>query len=221
MALLAQARRIIERQWSARFVLAFVLAIPGMIAIERGNHVAGVVAIVLAIALTAAIVFAAPERSLVRLERRARRNLPAEDGEVVLVGTVVSAVESLVAPLSKTSCVAYWERTLQEVDGGWSTTAEATRTVDFVMQCGESLVAVEGAHATVLFDAARATWSREEERRWRYEESAAAIGAPVLVAGKLVRGSGEGPFRSSARITAGKRSVVVGLVQRPGNRDAA
>lgn len=217
---LTQARRIVERHWSARFVVALVLSVPGMIAIERGDQVAGACAIAVAIALTAAIVLASPDRSLARLERRARRSLPSEDGEVVLVGTVISAAEPLVSPRSSTSCAAYWERTLREVDEGWGTDEESTRAVDFVMRCGEALVAVDAARATVLFDPARATWTREEERRWRYEESAASIGSSILVAGRLVRAPGDGPFRATARITAGKRPVVIGLVQRPASRGA-
>ena len=206
--------------WSARFLLAMLLSIPGMIFIERGQAVIGTVLIFAAWAAAAALSFAAPGRRLTRLERRARSGTPADDGDVVLVGRVVSAGEPMIAPYSKSTSVACWHRSLMDSDAGWATDEEVSRAVDFVMQCGETLIAVEASRATILFDPARATWTHEESRRWRYEEASAGIGDLVLVAGRLVRGPDDGPFRASARITAGKRPVVIGLFARPGDRGA-
>jgi hypothetical protein len=213
-------RRVVERHWSARFLLLTVLSLPGMVLIKRGQHVAGAVAILIAVAITAFVSLSTPQRRLAALERAARASVPAGEGDVVLVGVVTSAPEMLAAPRSKAACVAYWQRTLMDSDGVWAIHEEATRAVDFGMQCGDTLIAVDASRATILFDPARATWTHEEPRRWRDEEASAGVGDLILVAGRLVRGPDDGPFRASARITARKRPVVIGLIAHPGDRKA-
>lgn len=212
------ARRVVERQWSARFLLLTLLSLPGMVLIKHAQHVAGALAILIALAITAFVSFSTPQRRLARLERAARASVTAGEGDVVLVGVVTSAPEMLAAPRSKAACVACWQRTLMDADGAWAIHEEVTCAVDFGMQCGDTLITVEASRATILFDPARATWSHEEPRRWRDEEAAAGVGDRILVAGHLVRGPDAGPFRASARVSAGRRPVVIGLIGRPGDR---
>lgn len=148
--------------------------------------------------------------------RRARAALPADDGRVTMVGTVVATHDRLVAPHSKRACVAYWERSLIETEGTWSTTGESTASVDFLLRCGEGEVVVEGSLAEVLHEPASATRTISDDGHAATEEVAAQPGDQLVVAGRLVRGPAAGPFRTAARIEgAGRTGVVLGIIAAP------
>lgn len=218
---MAQARRVLERHWSARIVVALVVAIPALAAVERGHVALGVAGLVAAVGFVAVVGMGAPAVRLARLERRASAGVPEGDRAVTVAGTVVAATAPLTAPHSGAACVAYWERTLAETEEGWATFDESAASVDFVLRCGDTLVAVDAAEARVLFDPGRASRTRDEQTRQITEEQAARIGDRVLVSGHLVHGPGGGPHRTAARI--GRRDgepITIGLVG-AATRDAA
>lgn len=205
--------RVLERHLEARIVVALAIGIPALAAVGRGHVVIGIAGLALATAFVLVLPWWAPPARLRRLERRAREALPAGDVDVVLSGTVAAVAAPLIAPRGTAPCAAYWQRTVVETGEGHATSDESSASVEFVLRCGDVLVAVEGTNAKLLFDPARARRTPVPELRAVYEELIVGVGDRVVVSGRVVHGDGGGPHRGAPRLVrAGRRPVTVALV---------
>lgn len=188
-------------------------AIPLAVVVRAGYTAVGVVVFITSTTVLLGLGVFTPPRCLHRAERMATTAVPGDDRDVTLVGTIAAVDAPLVAPHSRRPCAAFWERSLRDSDSSLVARDESLGAVDFVLQCGELLVAVEATGAEVLFDPRRATFIRDLGDGERDEETAAGLGDRVVVSGYLTHGPADGPYRATPRITGkGRRRVIIGLV---------
>lgn len=206
------ARRLLERNWIEPLLLLIVVGLVVESAFEHQRWwlgsalIAGLVAVFIWVIVTG-------ERSrLRRLARQAISQLPVQDGYVVLRGVVAVVDTPLVEPHTRTACAVAWYRTVfaDERDAICDAKVGAT---DFVLECGDDLIAVNGSSAEVLAEPSQAMSDADHDIRCRNEWIVAAIGDPVIVAGVLSHGPEAHPHRRAAQITAAPgHKVTIGLI---------
>lgn len=224
-------RRSLEVRPGWRAILAVIPAAIGAALMTRGlaSLVAGGLLVAGAVVLLALPMFS-PERVRRRLLAAATDTVPDRDGWVTLVGIASEARDLLKAPYSKRPCVAYWARTVttdtEDASRDAGTDAEQrAASCNFALDVGGVRLMVSAEDAYLAFDrnlGEVVTLSGESlavERRAsshrghdRQEEIVLRPGERVVVRGMLVRGTGDAPYRSAARITGGRgRAVAIVL----------
>ncbi|MEZ4362407.1 MAG: hypothetical protein R3B48_19615 [Kofleriaceae bacterium] len=214
----AAIRRGLERHVVLNVAVLTVFGVPATVLLPKDGYLGlGIALIVVPCVLLALVHRAAPPREVRRLAARALSRLPATDGKVALRGRITTIGDPLRLPATSEVGAAYWWRCVDTSDGGQDTLDEATKATDFVVRCGDELIAVEGSHARVLFDPRSAEVIDKNDYGWR-EYLVAQVGDDVLLEGWLHRGDGGGPHRAMATLsTSGSRRPTIGLL---GKRDA-
>lgn len=206
-------RRVIERDWIMRTGVYVIFGTFATLAFDlRSWFVGGALVASLVTILTWVKVTGELSR-LRRLVRRAVTQMPKQDGFVVVRGTVAAVETPVLEPQSRTTGAAAWSRTLASTTDGEVTQNEVAGATQFVLQCGDNLVVIDGSSAEVLADPFQANTGREylggDIREWLV----AAVGDPVIVAGVLSSGPEAHPHRRAAQITAPPgHKVTIGLI---------
>ncbi len=205
------ARRVFERHATANIVALIVCGIPALYLVTHDHAVLGAALCAGPAAALAYVHWSAPPRQLRRLVARTRGHLPSTDGRVALRGRVAAIGAPLAVPATAAVGAAYWWRTIDTSEGSPVTSDEGVDATDFVLRCGDQLVAVEGLRARVLFDPRDADVTDRDASGWR-EVQLARVGDEVVVEGWLRLGPSTDPHRAAATLSGSDAQPTIGLI---------
>jgi len=221
------AWRALQHESSVRWIALAIVGTFGLLLL-LARVAYGIPGALLAIAFV--VVLTAPLTSADRLRRRlirkATSHLPSSDGLVTLIGTAAEAGNTLVAPYSKRTCVAYWSRAVLESESLFKSDdaldfGQSEASCDFALDCDGERILVKAESAKLAFDYSLGeivsfengetrieAVGRQHRGKSREQEIVLRPGDRVVVRGHLVRGPTDGPFRAVAQIVPLRRRPV-------------